>query len=36
MFVGVTAEYGTAAADICAAYHALPNSSSAADNWNAR
>lgn len=35
MFVEDTAEYGTAAADIYAAYHALPNSSSAADNWNA-
>ena len=35
MFIEDTAEYGTAAADIYAAYHALPNSSSAADNWNA-
>ena len=34
VFVEDTAEYGTAAADIYAAYHALPNSSSAADNWN--
>ena len=34
MFVEDAAQYGTAAADIYAAYHAMPNSSSAADNWN--
>lgn len=35
MFVEDTAQYGTAAADIYAAYHAMPNSSAVADNWNA-
>ncbi len=34
MNVEDTANYGAAAADIYAAFHALPNASTAADNWN--
>jgi len=34
LFVEDTAQYGTAAADIYAAFHAMPNSSAVADNWN--
>lgn len=34
MNVEDAADYGAAAADIYAAFHALPNASTAADNWN--
>ena len=34
MFVEDPAHYGSAAADIYAAFHAMPNCSTAADNWN--
>lgn len=34
MNVEECSHYGTAAADIYAAFHALPNASTAADNWN--